>query len=372
MPLPASPSRPARGIRRTATGWQVYTKRNGTFRSERLPSDTSLGALKAARDRLEAQNILSIAAPAPVGAPFEEDARAYLKLVQGMPSIRTRTEEIEAWARAFRGLPRASLTANAITAVLEEWRVRGSFGGRPLKGATLNHRRTALMAMFTTLDGRGAANIVKDVPKYSERYNQIPRAQSPRLLYRILARIGHRKWKSRRKKSKGTRAADSKSRARLRLMLWTGWPPAIMKEVRPKHVDWKKGHESVLVMARRKGAGTDPRRLPLFPGAVTALKAFFAAGAAGPFSSSSLAHAVYEAVDKENAFRAKHKKPPIEHIRAYDFRHTFGTELAKRITDERALKEYLISNQIRRYTDGATSDRLTQAKTAALERGTGF
>jgi len=371
-----------KGIRWTTTSAQVYARVDGKFVSQRFPLDTPLTRLKAARERLHAKHKHGMADPnEPVAESelFPADADEYLALIRDMVSFVDREYEIQCWAKAFATKRRRDIEGRDITKVLQQWKVNGGARGGPLSNASLNRRRTALMSMWTKLDGKAARNPVRDVDPFDESENLEPiRAHDPKILYRLLARIGRRKWKRRRPTHRGTPHRMSKTRARLRLILHTGWPHAQIMRLLPEHINWKA--ERVRVPGRRKGKGKKaPRVVPVFAGAVTALKAFAEADAWGPFSTSSMHSALARAIKDENAWRAAHKKPPLPHIRPYDFRHTALTEMARHITDDRVIQELALHSnpsQTRRYTDSATATRVLTAvdavkKAVAKDRGIG-
>src|ERR1041385_7488750 len=112
------------------------------------------------------------------------------------------------------------------------------------------------MAMYTALDGKGAANVVRSVPAYSERASEKMRALPMGTWYRLLARI----------------RKDSQTRARLRLMLWTAWPHKQIMGLKPADIDWEG--QRARVGARHKGQGHPSKWLPLLPAAIIALKEF--------------------------------------------------------------------------------------------------
>lgn len=360
------------GVRWTPTSLQVFARVDGRFRSKRYPLDTDEAVLVRARERLIAH--------AKFGTPREkteamlgQDAKRYLALVKAMPSFDDRRYDIGQWVAKLGRRVRASITSADMRRVLEEWRVSGLATGKGgLSNGSLNRRRTALMHLYTLLDGRAAANPVKDVEVYDESDSEQIRAVDPKALYRIIGRVARLRWKARRRTHQGTRRAPSKTRARLRLMLWTGWPQKQIMRLTAADIDWQD--QTVWIRRRKKGKkrkGAKARRIPLLhEGAVRALKAFVAADAWGEFSTSGMHKSFRLALAAENASRARKKLPPIE-ARPYDLRHTFGTEAAKRLTDERALQELMLHSspaQTRRYTEAATSDRLLKAR-ASLAAG---
>jgi integrase len=325
------------GIRKTPTSWQVFAKVHGEFRSKRFPLDTSISDLKRERDRLKTQAYYGISIEADVGEGFAKDATAYLGLVKGMASYEDRAYEINAWAKAFGSRPRWGIKGRDIRTVLERWRLTGKVDGTGLSLASLNRRRTSLMHLWTVLDGKSAANPVKDVPAYREVR---PMLTLPSLeeAEAAIAKVG-------------ARDKISKSRARLQALLWTGWPPAQLMQVRQADLNLTDG--VALVRGRRKGTGTRDRRLPLLPQAVEALGAFVKAEAFGPFSTSALHSSLHTACDNAE----------VPRFRVYDLRHLFATTVAAATQDDRVVAELLLHSgvgQTARYTEQSVSERLRQ------------
>lgn len=330
-----------KNVRHDQYGTQAYFKHRGAFISHRwkaseIPNEKDRE--KTARVWLtnaKAHATLNQPIPDQRGPRFEDDAQTYLDAVTSMPSYDDRERDIRRWSDVFRGRDRNSVTALEIRTQLERWRGTRS-------ASTCNKRRTALMSFYTRLNGKSGYNPVRDVEKYSEE--EEPRAQTPFTIYRILA-LMH----------------PSKTRARLRVILTTGWPHAQVKRLKPEHLDLKHGR--AYVTPRRKGKGRKGQWMPLLPTAVDALKDFQTWEAFGEFSHSAMHSAFARALAKLNARRKAHGHPPIK-VRPYDLRHTFGTALAHRITDERALQELMMHSRIeqtRRYTHGATAGRVERA-----------
>lgn len=331
-------------LQRTAYGIRAY------FRDGRkLPSkhfafskhNTVKECEDAARNWLKnarAYVVLGQPIPDQKGPRFQEDVEAYLQAVAAMPSISDRRRDMRLWASVFRGKTRNEITPLEIRTQLAIWRTSG------YEPSTCNKRRTALMSFYTKLNGRSGFNPVRDVEPFPEDTADEPRAQHPVTIYRVLALMG-----------------PSKTRARLRVILTTGWPHAQVRKLRPEHLDFARAR--AWVTPRRKGKGHKGVWLPLLPAAITALRAFHQADAYGAFSHSSMYTSFQRAVRKLNARRATHNLPPLR-IRPYDLRHTFGTWLAHRITDERAIQELMLHSRIeqqRRYNDAATAGRVERA-----------
>lgn len=367
-PCPESSVRLERGIRQEGDSLQAYVWVGGRQRSKRFPLDAPIGELRRWREDQRVLYRHGIPQEKAAGS-FREDADTYLKLVRAMPSFDDRAYRIRQWVEAFGSRPRASITATEIRSVLEGWRQRGRFDGGQLSPASLNQRRTALMHLYTVLDGRSAANPVKDVPALPEEAGDQIRAQPIRVWYRLLARIGRRKWKTRRAKNRGTPQRLSKTRARLRVMLWTGLPHAQIMKLEPQDIDWTGPR--IRVSRRRKGKGHAAKWLPILPPAVTALKAFARAEAWGPFSQSAMHSALARARSDENTWRRRFQRVPLPPIRSYDARHSFGTLIATLTTDERAIQDLMLHGtprQTRRYTGGADEQRLQAAVAEITKR----
>jgi integrase len=332
-----------RGIRIGPYCIHAYIRIAGKLRHKRYPLDTSLLVVRQWREQQRAKAILGLPEDTSDAKTLAEDCATYLEAVAGMPTIADRTYQIQAWRDALGPTRRrASVTSVEIRQQLESWRVDGKQptkrnahpGG--LSPASLNLRRTALMHLWAVLDGRSAINPVKDVPRFREvtpplRLPSIAEAE------RAIAAVGHPKKKS-------------QSRARLSVLLWTGWPAAKLTRVTPRHVDLNQAR--AFVKGRRKGEGTRDRWLPLLPQAVKALKELKRVKAWGAFSNSSLHSAL-----QRGCVKAK-----VTPFRTYDLRHVFLSEVALATKDDRVVAELAMHADIRmtrRYTESTVDPRLT-------------
>jgi integrase len=319
-----------------------YTKR---WKVSEFPSEKE--RVQKARDWLtNARAHLALNQPVPesTGPRFEADAVLYLAAVTSMPSYSDRAYHIQQWTEVFRGRDKADISPLEIRTQLERWR-------RSLSASSCNKRRTALMSFYTKLNGRSGYNPVRDVEPYQEE-SEI-RSQHPYTILRVLSFM-----------------RPSQTRARLMVILTTGWPHAQLKRLRPEHLKLEQAR--AYVTPRRKGKGRKGAWLPLLPAAVKALREFqqwdcFSKvdekGKLKTFSHNAMYVCFARALAKLNAHRAKLELPPLD-IRPYDLRHTFGTWLAHRLTDERAIQELMMHSrpeQTRRYTEAATQGRLERA-----------
>lgn len=341
------------GIRRTPTGYQAYVRvcdpmhHAGSLQaSKRFPRGTAWSEMRDWRQRRrlgldEGDN--------GDHTTFAEDAEEYLSrsAVQRMPTYRERAKHIHWWVSVFGARDRQTIHPQHVQKALDRlqttpW-VRGK--GRAQRtgnytASSLNKRRTALMHLWTVLDGRQAANPAKGVQAYRES-EPVPRAPALNVVLRILDAF-----------------PTTKTRARLKLLAWTGWPQAIIKQLRPGDFDLKGAR--AFVASRRKGAGAPARWLPLLPEAVAACKEFHRSNAYGDFSNSSL----------RSKLVAQCVRLGLSPIRPYDLRHQFLTLVATLTRDERAVLDLGLlrtPQMARRYTQAATQPR-TQAAVADVAK----
>lgn len=322
-----------RNLRPTSAGWQKYTRVKGKgFVSEHTPHQPTLLEV---RNWVRAQHLNDAPPKAVQRGSFASDVDIYLASVTDMPSYTDRVREIRWWVTRFPDRQRNSLTALEIRTALAALRLTHAAN-------SCNHHRTALMSFFTIMNGKSGYNPVRDVPKFPTESE--PRDQTFWTVYRILALM-----------------RPSQTRARLRVILWTGWPHAQLKRLKPAHLDLPNAR--AYVTPRRKGKGRAGVWLPLLPGAVVALKDFIKWDCFGTFSHSAMHSSFERALAKLNARRAEHGHPPLD-VHPYDLRHSFGTFVAERTTDERAIQELMMHSsaaQSRRYTERATRQRVATA-----------
>ncbi|HWB17017.1 MAG TPA: tyrosine-type recombinase/integrase [Vicinamibacterales bacterium] len=324
-----------KGIRRTSSGWQVFARVYGEFRSKHFPPDTPLTTLKRRREELRARAILREPEPHE-GPTFGEDCEIYLQAVAGMPTFSDRAYRIGQWRDALGARrARASITSVEIRQQLELWRTAKPKG---LAHGSLNLRRTALMHLWTVLDGRSVPNPVRDVPRYDETPEPL-RLPSLAQAQRAVAAVG-------------SHLTHCATRARLRVLLWTGWPAAQLMRLTSVDIDWT--HDTATLTARRKGKGTRVRTLPLLPEAVDALRELQDAEAWGPFSTSSMHSALARAC----------KTAGVPTFHPYALRHLFLTRLALASRDDRVVAElgmHADIRQARRYTEQSVDPRIRAA-----------
>lgn len=358
-----SAKRPAVGVRWIPTGWQVYLTIRGRFQSKVFPRPTPLAKMKAWRQEQRVRSRTG-AAPLPAdGNTLAADIAAYLAQRQTMPTLRHRADDLTLWRIALGpSRVRKGITAGEIREQLETWRAAG------YAASTVNHRRTALMSLWTVLDGKSAPNPARDVPRFSEPQGP-PRALSQAAVLLLLDAM-----------------PTSQTKARLELLRWTGWPPAQMAKLRPHHIRW---NDAVYIEPRRKGKGAPGVWMALLPEAWAALRHFKRLGCWGETLKDGTSKG-WSTSAARTSFRraARHARRTVAtayarrtmdraaartlrrellDITPYQLRHSFATLVAGITQDDRAVQTLLQHADIRtthKYT-GATVD---PRALAALEK----
>lgn len=309
----------------TPYGTRVSIRINGQLHQKHFPKGTDPLTMRSWLVETEIEHRTD--GPRTAGA-FDQDAARYLLTVAAMPSYSDRKREIEAWVKVFGDRARKSITSAEIATQLHAWR-------QTLAASTVNHRRTALMHLFTRLDGRGARNPVKDTPRFPEP-QPAPRALEYRTIRKILAEV-----------------PAGKDKARLSVIAFTGLPHAIIAQLVPENVNLRA--KTIAVPGRQKGAGTRGQVLPLTPDGVAAMRQMARSKAWGPFSRWTL----------RRVFRDACKAAGVKGTyRPYDLRHSFGTEVYRRSGDIRATQVLMLHSTpslSHRYTLGAVNVRARAA-----------
>jgi integrase len=251
----------------------------------------------------------------------------YLKLVATMPSINDRTRDLAAWKATFGMLPRDKITRDDYRLKLQEWRLTGKHG-KPLAASTVNHRRTAMMHLFTVLDGKAAPNPLREIAPFAEPPAE-PRDIGLETARAILAAM-----------------KPSKTRARINVLAWTGMRGnSELGKVKPQYVNLAQ--RECWAPTGKKGK---PRLIVLNDDGVEAWREFAYMKAWGKFSKDSLRRAFQRAVTIVNRERAKRKLDPLPHLRVYDLRHTIATAMRRGGADLADIQAHL----------GHSSPRMTQ------------
>lgn len=324
-------------IYRTPTGYLVSVQvRPLPRRTKRFPHGTKLETMQRWRDGTRADLELERDRARLYGTDtLAQDVEAYLgRWGHGKhpQTVAQRTAYLHAWAEAFRGRRRASLTTSEIEAHLAAWQRAEGFGAN-----SWNKRRQAIYQLFAVLDrGAGRVNPVADVPTQEE-----PKAQPRGLPMAVVRAILDAMPRSR-------------TRARLGVMAFTGLRPEELRRVVPGDIDWK-GRALYVRTAKGGHAAT----LPLVPEAIAWLREFVAVGAFGGFTSAPMGVSLGRAVARVNLERLAAKQEPIA-MRAYDMRHSFGTFWYTTTRDLKSTREAMRNTlkMTERYVESAVSSVL--------------
>lgn len=313
----------------------------------------------------------------PAAGTFSGDAATYLRAVRAMPSITMRRADIARWVELFGARRRDTISADEIRAQRDTWLLHGPKRiirkatrepktrrvtapayfveiDAPLAASTVNHRLRALSHFWTVLDGPSAYNPVREVPEADEGDGE-PRGIPQLVAQAILDAMPERGRGIRHHK----RATVSQTKARLRVMYWTGLSQRQLARLRPKDVDLEA--RTLYVERRKKGKGAAASTRPLTPEAVEAFTALDVAAAWDAFSTSSM----------RASFRRACKALGLEGLRPYDFRHSLATDIYTATHDVKAVQEGLGHADIRtsmRYMQAAVSPVIAAAmqKVSAL------
>jgi integrase len=316
----------------------------------------------------------------PQAGTLAADARRYLNLpaVKALSDYTQRIQHIEEWCallgtkrRRARGWP------EAIEAQRDRWlaepRARhddGSVKVGPYSASSINKRLRALSNLWTKLDGRRAPNPVLEVDECEEPDPE-PRGLPYEVIEAIIAAIPDTAIGV---KKDGTRTTGkgiprlSKTKARLRVIAYTGFPHATLKKLQREHVTIfppdAMGQEvggTALLPPRRKGRKRRraqdkplPQLVPLLPQAAAAFREFDRRGCWGPFSGSSM----------WKAFQRACATLGLEGLTPYDFRHSYLTAVYRETKDLRVTSTLGIHRSERttqRYTMAAVAPHVQAA-----------
>jgi len=289
------------------------------------------------------------------------DADTYVKLLVNRPALqRERARQLAWWCEHFGTRSRPSLEAVELETALNELIAAGA------APSTVKKYRTALYHLFTKLDGKNAPNPLRDVAPPKEPDPE-PRWIPYPIIDAILEAMPDRGQGLRHQ----PRPTVSKTKARLRVIAYTGIPHAQVMQIREGDLNWAE--PSVLVRARKKGGGTRARRLPLTPDGVAAFQAFAAADAWGAFSPSSARQSWIRGIDRlctgletrdETRELGTQLREQLRGVRPYDLRHSYLTEAqlaSGNIHATQGLAMHADARMTHRYTLAAVAPELKAA-----------
>ena len=310
-----------RGIRRDRKGFRANVTVGREKRYKRFPAGTSISAMQDWRGDTKAE-LRKQLRHQPTTGMLAADAARYLRQVAAMPTIAQRTEHLQHWVDVLGAQTRrSSITPDQIRTVMQRWRSSG------LSPATCNKRRTALMHLYSVLDGRDARNPVRAVPKFRVD-DPLPRGRDYALLCEKLNAM-----------------KDTRTKARLLVMFWCGMRPAEIMRAQPDDVSWLY---SYVVVRTAKGGRT--RTVPLTDEGLEAWRLFDKLEAWGDFTLAPMGRMLRKATGLA--------------IRPYDLRHSYGTALHRvgtRLDAIGALMGHSSLELTKRYTLAAVGPEALEA-----------
>lgn len=335
--------RPLKDIRRKGKGWQAYVRVNGRLRTKQFAIDHPREKMRAwitlqKKDSTRHRSADSLAA----------DVATFLAKpeIAAQPYVHQTAYALALWMDALdRSRPRCTITRDEIEAVLQRWL-------KKYAEPTVYHRRSALLSLFTVLDGAGAANPVKETT--------CPRSWIPAdhsVPFQTLAAIVEAMpdWCYPKKGIKQLSAAKIVGR----VVVDVGIRPADLLKVRKADIRWVEA--AFRWPASSKGKGVSARIVPLTPAGLAAFRAFDAANLYGAFSPAAVSHSF-----KRGARQIDGDETAI-HL--YSGRHTLGADLYRETRDlatvGRMLNHAPGSRATAQYAQGANAD-VDRAAAAAL------
>lgn len=327
------PSRLPRGVTRRPEGWRISVRVKGKLYQRSFPPDTSQADVEEELAKARKAQKAGREEPDDTGTLAADVTRYLTDYFTGKPGYKERKRHLALWTTAFgKDTLRADVTRDDIARVLNGWR------GSGLAADTCNKRRTALLALYHALDGRGGPNPVREIPKFRSP-DPLPRGLAYDLIEKALGKM-----------------PLCKTQARLRVLAYTGMRAGQLMKLTPGH--WDHKGQSLTIPGTDKGRGTKPYVVPLSKQAQDALKVFDGLECWGVFTVAPMAR-----MWKEAATAAKLPEGTVP----YDLRHSFGTEIYRVTGDLKVTKELMGHSALRmseRYTLAAIPER----KTAAIKQ----
>lgn len=252
-----------------------------------------------------------------VAESFAAKVQDYLAQNQSKATIAQAEQHLGLWMDMLgRDRDPRTISKDEINAVIDRWLTEADAleptqrgrrpAGRGYAPGTVRKRRMWLRQFFVFLLGHGGPCQKATNPK--------PPKAGPRGIDMLVCERAIAAMPTYRSTKPGAPRELSLAPLRARVLLHTGLPPHLLMAVRPEHLDFDAA--TLYVAGRDKGEGVEERLLPLNPDALSAWRAFHAAGAYGPFSVSSLGRSLKAGFKRSGYLRQ---------LRLYDVRHSFLT-----------------------------------------------
>jgi len=279
---------------------------------------------------------------------FAADVAAYLQRpkVARMASYARVKHALELWlAELGRDRTTRSIETDEVNVVIAKWLDEG------LATETVRNRCTSLQSLWTALLPKRQHPFVRsDKPKQ-------PRALQARGLNFALAERALATMPDYGPGGKHKPARRSLSKIVARIMLHSGLPPSVINGIHEEELDLVNG---TVTCQRHKGAGIEPRTIPLTEDALAAFQDFHDEDGYGKVPKRA----------NECVARA-YKRVGIKGARYYDLRHTFLTELYRERGDLGTVARLALhadgSRETSRYARAANAD-VDRAAVQALSK----
>lgn len=199
-----------RGIYRDGScgPYEVRITIGGSAYVERLPSDSTIEELRAARGRLENEGNQST--PRAARGTLRAAVPSYLRLIAHLASKDDNEDHLIAWCADIGEKPRHRLTAHDVLETRNTWLAEG------LSPKTINNRVGTLRTLYHRLDGKRAPTPCDDVDPLPVQRHPIRRVSNDLILAVDL------KLQEHEQDGKHSTLKNGKTRARFRVLMSHG------------------------------------------------------------------------------------------------------------------------------------------------------
>lgn len=331
----------ATGIWKTPIGFRVQASFRGTQRERRFPLETGLAKMKTWQEETRHDLRTGAIIFAVRAGTLDAAIRSYLPQIKHLASYKSKRSELYAWAQAFHGIERSSITAADIRTTIARW------SKAKLAPKTIHNRLITFRAFWRAVDGAERPTPADDVTA-PQAPQTVPTPVPDRIIRRvalILKRHERKGW-----------LRDAKTRARFMVLAATGKRPSELKRAIRSDVDLTRG-----IWRVRTGKGGYGPPLLLNGDMRAAWRLFIDAEAFGHFDTRSFERRVYKA-----------RWP--RRYRLYNLRHSVGlaySESGVDLADVQLLMGHRDIRTTRQFYVPALDSRLSAA-VRAIDRRFGW
>lgn len=332
-------------IRRKGKGWQAYARVNGRLITKQFAIDHPVEKMRA---WVTAQKKFSTRRRSTGSLAADVDTFLAKPEIAAQPYVHQLARILALWVEALDGdRARATIERDEIEAVIQRWL-------KTYAEPTVYHRRSALLSLYTVLDGAGAANPVNDTtcPRAWIPTDQSVPFATLRAIVDAMPSVRYVK--------KGI-TQPSAAKLACGVIIAVGLRAADLLKVKPRHFRvGEDGCAEFLWPASEKGQGVEAKWTALSPEGEAGFNDYRAAGMPR-FNPEAISHSF-----KRAARRIDGDDTPI-HL--YCMRHSVGKDLYRETRDlatvGRMLNHAPGSRATAQYAQGANAD-VDRAAVAAL------